>query len=158
LLPADGSGSETDSRGYVKFTLSQKPDLLLGTVIENRAAVYFDYVAPDVTNEIRHVLGCETFLMEDCLLVDLQEIPEDNGVHIRVQPNPLHTSAIITIDDCECNMLEMVIRDAAGREMRREQINGASFTLHRDRLPAGLYFLEIYTEKQLLRTGKLLIQ
>ena len=25
LIPADSSGSETDSRGYVKFTLSQKP-------------------------------------------------------------------------------------------------------------------------------------
>jgi hypothetical protein len=158
LLPADGSGSEIDSRGYVKFTLSQKPNLPLGTVIENRAAVYFDYVAPDITNSIRYSLACEDFLVEGCLAVELTEPPVREGLNIRVQPNPFHSSAIITIDDCECNQLEMVLRDVAGREMRREKFNGTSFTLQRDNLPAGLYFLEIYTDKQILQTGKLLVQ
>lgn len=159
LLPADGSGSETDSRGYVKFTLSQKPNLPLGTVIENRAAVYFDYVAPDITNSIRHVLNCEDFLMEGCLeIVDLEDLPGNERVNIRVQPNPFNTSATIIIDDCECSQLEMIIRDAAGREVRREQFSGTSFELQRNNLPAGLYFLEIYTEKQIVQTGKLLVQ
>jgi hypothetical protein len=158
LIPADSSGSETDSRGYVKFTLSQKPNLPIGTVIENRAAVYFDYIAPDITNSIRYSLACEDFLVEGCLAVELTEPPVKKGLNIRVQPNPFHSSAIITIDDCECNQLEIVIRDAAGRQLRREKFNGSSFTLQRNNLPAGLYFLEIYTDKQILQTGKLLVQ
>jgi len=42
LLP-DSTTNELGSHGFVKFKISQKTDLLLGSVIENSAAIFFDF-------------------------------------------------------------------------------------------------------------------
>lgn len=158
LLP-DGSGEVTDSRGFVKLTLSQKPNLLLGTVIDNSAAVYFDYVAPIITNKVRHVIACEDFLTVGCITVGITEPPVVKGINIRVQPNPTHTSADFIIENCEeCGQVEMILRDAHGREVRREQYAGSEFTFQRKNLVPALYFFELRSNGQILQTGKLLIQ
>ena len=159
LLPADGSGSGADYQGFVKFSLSQKPNLPIGTVIENRAAVYFDYVAPTLTNPIRHVVDCEDFITGSCLTVDLIEPPVRDGVSIKVQPNPFQFFATLVVEGCEeCNDLEVALRDANGRELRREKFSGSTYTLHRNNLPAGVYFIEVAAEGQIIQTGKLLVQ
>lgn len=159
LLPADGSGSNADSKGFVKFTLSQKPNLPIGTVIENRAAVYFDYVAPELSNSVRHVVNCEDFISGSCLAVDLDDgPPESDGISIRVQPNPFQISTTLVVEGCECSDLEVAIFDAAGRELRREQFIGTMHTLHRNGLPSGIYFLEVTSEGRIVQTGKLLVQ
>ena len=157
LLP-DGSGTATDSRGFVKFSLSQKQNLPLGTVIENSAAVYFDFVAPIITNKVRHVLACENFLTVGCITVDVIEPSVVNGINIRIQPNPLHSSADFIIEGCECGQVEMILRNALGQEIRRELYAGPQFTFQRRNLPPALYFLEIRSKGQLLQTSKLLIQ
>jgi uncharacterized repeat protein (TIGR01451 family) len=158
LVPIDGGTSEADSRGFVKFSLSQKPNLPLGTIFENSAAVYFDYIAPEVTNTVRHVLDCENFLTNGCLTVEVQEPPVSAGINIRVQPNPFHSAAIFTIDGCECQRVEMIVRDALGRQVRREQFAGPTFTFQRNELVPALYFFEIYNGNQIVQAGKLLVQ
>jgi hypothetical protein len=42
------------SQGYVAFTLSQDGDLPIGTVIENTAAIYFDFNPAIVTNTVEN--------------------------------------------------------------------------------------------------------
>jgi hypothetical protein len=158
LLP-DGSGTEADSRGYVKFTLSQKPDLPQGTAIDNRAAVYFDYIAPEQTNTVRHVIGCDNFLTEGCLTVDLNEPLPGTEQTIGVYPNPFHQQTTFRINGCEsCGSLELIIRDARGREVRRERFTGPTFTFERKALAPALYFFELRSQNQSLYTGKLLVQ
>lgn len=158
LLP-DGSGEVTDSRGFVKLTLSQKPNLLLGTVIDNSAAVYFDYVAPIITNKVHHVIACDDFLTVGCITVGLTRPPVVKGINIRVQPNPTHTSADFIIEGCEgCGQVEMILHDALGREIRRESFAGTTFTFQRKDLAPALYFFELRSKGQILQTGKLLIQ
>jgi uncharacterized repeat protein (TIGR01451 family) len=158
LIPADGSDSDESTRGYVKFTLSQKPNLSLGTTIDNRAAVYFDYVAPEVTNNIHHVLACEDFLATGCITVDVDEPLVTNGLNIRVQPNPFNTAAVFTVENCVCNEVKLIIRDAMGRLVRQSKFNGPSFTVQKNELAPALYFFEVYTENQIIQTGKLLVQ
>lgn len=161
LIPADGSGvnETTNSRGYVKFTLSQKPNLPLGTTIDNHAAVYFDYVVPEVTNSIHHVVACEDFLANNgCITVNLDEPPVAEGPNIKVQPNPFSTAAVLTVENCVCNEVKLIIRDAIGRIVRQEQFSGASFTVQKNELAPALYFFEVYTENQIIQTGKLLVQ
>ncbi|MCB0638879.1 MAG: DUF11 domain-containing protein [Lewinella sp.] len=162
LLP-DGSGVETDSRGFVKYALSQKLNNPLGTVIENNAAVYFDYEAPLMTNMVRYVVGCEdyleTILDGGCLLVvDTDTPPADDGLEIKVHPNPFTASAEVSIKGCDCSEVEFVLRDALGREVRREQHAATSFTFQRQNLPPALYFFEVRADGQTLRTGKMLVQ
>ncbi|RME99422.1 MAG: hypothetical protein D6772_07735 [Bacteroidetes bacterium] len=158
LLP-DGSGTGADSRGFVKFTLSQKPDLPQGTVIENTAAVYFDYVAPTRTNAVRHVIGCENFLIEGCITVDVDEPLPGSELSIGVYPNPFHTQATFSINGCEsCGNFELIIRDALGREVRRESYSASPFRFEGKALTPALYFFELRSQGQTLHTGKLLVQ
>jgi uncharacterized repeat protein (TIGR01451 family) len=162
LLP-DGGAGETDSRGFVKYALSQKLNNPLGTVIENDAAVYFDYQAPLLTNPVRHVVGCENFLQTipdgGCILVvDTEEPPADDGLDIRVQPNPFTATAEVSIKGCDCSEVEFILRDALGREVRREQHPATNFTFHRQDLPPALYFFEVRADGQSLTTGKMLVQ
>lgn len=159
LVPDDGGTVEASNRGYVKYSLSQKQNLPLGTVIENRAAVYFDYRTPEVTNATRHVVDCIDFFNDGCLLVsNTSEPTAEPGVQIRVQPNPFNTAAIFTIDGCVCNKVELVLRDATGRIVRQAQFSGNTFTFERKDLSAAMYFFEIRTDGNTLQTGKLLVQ
>ncbi len=157
LLP-DGSGAEADTRGYVKFTLSQKLNLPLGSVIENKAAVYFDYVAPVQTNVVRHVVDCENYLNAGCLLVNTDGPHPVPGIEIKVLPNPFSASAQFIIEGCSCEEVEMILRDAQGRLVRREVFQGSTFTFHRNKLASAVYFYELQTDGMTISTGKLLVQ
>ncbi len=56
MLP-DSNVNEQASHGFVKFTISQKPNLPMGTVINNGAAIYFDFNDPVITNTYHHTIG-----------------------------------------------------------------------------------------------------
>jgi len=55
LLP-DSTTDEPGSNGFVKFTVSQMPDLPNGTEIRNDADIYFDFNKPIITNETLHTV------------------------------------------------------------------------------------------------------
>ncbi len=55
LLPDSGANQE-GSNGYVKFLINMKPHIPLGTIIENKAAIYFDYNDPIITNTYVHTV------------------------------------------------------------------------------------------------------
>jgi len=56
LLP-DSNVNEAASHGFVKFRVKQRDAVPLGTAITNRAAIYFDFNAPVITNETQHRVG-----------------------------------------------------------------------------------------------------
>ncbi|MEM6770494.1 MAG: hypothetical protein AAF597_07935, partial [Bacteroidota bacterium] len=86
-----GEADAVTRQGYVTFRLSQEPNLITGTVIRNRAAVYFDYATPVISQEVRHVVGCaDLFNREGCLLTSLNnDLPSAAGVNIKLTPNPI---------------------------------------------------------------------
>ena len=53
---ADSLTNEEESQGFVKFSIDQKPDLPPGTTIENKAAIYFDYNYPVITEPWIHTI------------------------------------------------------------------------------------------------------
>jgi len=55
LLP-DSTTNLAASIGFVKFSIEMNKGLPLGTVIENKAAIYFDYNPPIITNTAFHTL------------------------------------------------------------------------------------------------------
>ncbi len=58
LLPDSGSNFD-GSIGFIHFRIQQMPDLPLGTIIHNEAAIYFDANAPVITNTtINTVMQC----------------------------------------------------------------------------------------------------
>lgn len=51
LLP-DSNVNEPASHGYVRYSIDRKPNLPIGTRIENVAGIYFDFNAPIITNTV----------------------------------------------------------------------------------------------------------
>ena len=51
LLP-DSTTNEIASHGFVKFNINQRPNNIPGTVIHNDAAIYFDFNAPIITEDV----------------------------------------------------------------------------------------------------------
>ncbi|MFN0217159.1 MAG: T9SS type A sorting domain-containing protein [Saprospiraceae bacterium] len=70
MLP-DSNTNEVASHGFVQYSVAQKslPANPPGTVIENMAAIYFDYNAPVVTNKVSH-----TVAKIDTLLTEIRKI------------------------------------------------------------------------------------
>lgn len=56
MLP-DSNRNEPASHGYVTFSIHRDPTIAIGTEIKNRAAIYFDYNAPIITNEVTHTIA-----------------------------------------------------------------------------------------------------
>ncbi len=61
ILLVDSTTNEPASHGFVTFKISQQPNLPLGTMIYNRAGIYFDFNEPIITNQTYHEIG-EDFL------------------------------------------------------------------------------------------------
>ena len=52
----DSTRNEAASHGFVKFRIKQKKNLPLGTIINNKAAIYFDYNSPIITNTVQYIV------------------------------------------------------------------------------------------------------
>ncbi len=57
-LPAS-SVDEPASHGFISFKISLKPGLAPGTVLKNKAYIYFDYNSAIITNQVTHMIGTE---------------------------------------------------------------------------------------------------
>ncbi len=55
LLP-DSNSNEPASHGYIKFKIDQIPGNAAGTVIQNNAAIYFDFNSPVITNTVTNTV------------------------------------------------------------------------------------------------------
>ncbi|MCI4669910.1 MAG: T9SS type A sorting domain-containing protein, partial [Bacteroidia bacterium] len=64
FLP-DSTTDLEGSNGFVKFGIQMMPGLPLGSTIENKAAIYFDFNAPIITNTVVHTLVEPTVCKND---------------------------------------------------------------------------------------------
>lgn len=157
-----GSSTADDShRGFVKFRISQQSNNPLGTLIENRAAVFFDYQTPVNTNAVRHTVGCIDFFdpTEGCITVDVAPVPNAPDFKIKVFPNPFWDYATIEIENLPSTSAQFELYDALGRLLRSEQFNYEGLhRVYRNGLPAGLYFFKLRSEGQLIGNGKMVVR
>lgn len=158
IYPA-GSGAEIDSTyGYVKFVVSQKPDLPAGSVIHNRAAVFFDYREPQLTDFVTHVIGSYPDFIEFEPLTNVDE-PFVEGVNVKIYPNPFADGAMIEISGKNFGAVTLRIYDLQGKLVESHQYSGNKFMYYRNRkLPSGTYVYRLESEGQLINNGKLLVR
>lgn len=153
LLP-NASVNEPASNGFVQFTVQQKPDLVDGTVIENRASIYFDFNAPIVTNTVFHTLGSHF------IEVSVATHESESGLPIlEAYPNPtadiLHFNAKSAVNE----VLVFALTDVLGRVVQRQNDVTLPMTFERGALESGTYFFQ-FTGKdgRLLWNGKILVK
>ncbi len=148
LLP-DSNVNEAASHGFIQFWIDQKKDVPVGTVIENRAGIYFDFNAPVMTNTVFHTIGMNFLAAED--LPDLNTLPA-----LDIWPNPAQFTASVQAPQPFRSGDLLVLRDLSGRLLRTTPAQAA---LRREGLPSGLYFVEWRDAAgRVLGAGKLIWQ
>lgn len=149
LLPDSTTNLEA-SQGFVKFTIDQQPDLPLETLIENSAAIYFDFNAPVITNTVWHRIGTQ-FVPG----LDTWE-PARPGVLLRVFPNPVSDMAWIDLSGWTGSSdLKLRLFNQQGQLVRTITGDALGFVLQRGDLPSGLYTFVVESRGGLVGRGKL---
>lgn len=152
LLP-DSSDNQEASQGFVTFRVAQMPDVPLQTDIFNQASIYFDFNEAVVTNTTVHRVG------RDFVTVSAWQ-PFRDGLELQVMPNPVARQAILQLNGLESlNSWQVELRDATGRKVRAEMVQGSQWLFERGTLASGLYLIQVRTnEGQLLGSGKMLLK
>ena len=143
------------SNGFVKFTVQQNPDLPYGTVIENSAAIYFDFEAPVITNTYFHTVH------DFSINVSVEPIGGmDKFLDVKVIPNPLSTTASIQIEGLEnYENLSLEIFKLSGQKLFNTTNNRQnSFEITKNDLAQGIYIFNIIQDKKIIAKGKLVVQ
>ncbi len=143
----DSNVNEVASHGFVTFRIAQKPDLPDGTEIDNKAAIYFDFNDPVITNTAFHTVG------QPFVTVEVSD-PTTPGVTVAVQPNPFRDRAVLRLEGTGVRHGVLTLADAQGRIVRTQTFADGQCILERNGLPAGLYFFRIDTGGAVLARGK----
>ncbi len=138
VLP-DSNANEAASHGFVSFRIAQQPDLPLGTLIENTAAIYFDENVPVITNTAFHIIGLFDVLLES-------QTPFAPGVQVRLTPNPFSDQSVLEVQGKTLQQGLLTLYDVRGRLLRSLPVQGNRAVIERQGLEPGVYFFRV-TEK-----------
>ena len=153
MLP-DSNINEPASHGFVKFKAFQKPDQPLGTVIENEAAIYFDFNDPVITNTVFHTLG-DHFIE---VINDAHERPTSLG-ELLTYPNPSLGDVTFQIPDAPQAKATFILHDALGKQLVFEPFSATNtYRFERGDLVPGVYFYKVEITGLGMYTGKIILK
>jgi len=150
LLP-DSNVNEVASHGFIKFRVQQRDSIPLGTVVTNRAAIYFDFNPPVFTNETYHQVG-ENFV--------------PSGTHdwavkaaaIRVSPNPVSGNDVLRFENLSVSNGRFDLYDGRGQFVLTRSFSDDRVSLEPAHLPTGLYFFKIFEGGKMRGAGKVVVR
>jgi hypothetical protein len=148
----DSSANALASSGYVKFRVSQKPNNPNGTLIHNRAALFYGNKAATFSTRTTHTIG------KNYLIATVN--PTFANVKLNVFPNPFVDVTNIEMSGLKETYQEkqMTLVDALGRVVRKQQFTETSLRLERGALHNGVYAFFITSNGKILGSGKLILQ
>lgn len=114
LLP-DSTTDPLGSQGAVSFRIKPAAGIQVGDVIENTAAIYFDFNEPVITNTTTHVVETGTAIRPDQATSRLQVYPNPATEHVLVQ-----------------------LPEGSGRDLRLVSADGRSLEVPVKAVPHGL--------------------
>ena len=152
LLP-DSNVNEPLSHGFVKFQIEQQPNNPDGTRLTNRAAIYFDFNPPIITNEVFHTIGRD-FVER---FIGIEE-PHLEALTVKLYPNPFRQTATLEVEGETFQQLQVELYSPTGQLLKTHQGSGNQLVLERSGLPSGIYFYRLLGDDQVLNTGKMVVQ
>jgi uncharacterized repeat protein (TIGR01451 family) len=147
-LPDSTTNNEA-SNGFVKFRISPRPDAPAETDIKNKAAIYFDYNDPVITDATRHRIG------GNFVSVGLWE-PRMPAYSISVSPNPMRDRAVLSLVGApDHGVYRLRLFDLQGKVQLELLSNAPQFELKKEALPPGTYLFGVELGGQAVGAGKL---
>ncbi|MFK7796183.1 MAG: T9SS type A sorting domain-containing protein [Aureispira sp.] len=153
MLP-DSNVNEPLSNGFFKFNIHQRPNNPDGTRIENRAAIYFDFNPPIITNTVFHTIGSD-FINSFVISVDKISAPKAT---VKVFPNPFADYTTIAVEGKAYEQLQVQVFSITGQLVKQQQSATNQLTLTRENLPAGVYLYQLFGDQERISSGKIIIQ
>jgi uncharacterized repeat protein (TIGR01451 family) len=153
MLP-DSNTNEPASNGFIKFTVEQNQDLPFGTVIENSAAIYFDFEAAVITNTYFHTIH------DFSISVSTEPIEGvDKYVDVKVIPNPFQNHAFLQLEGLENNSdLELEIFNISGQRIQYlNNSQNAQFYIDRGDMSQGIYLFSVKQGNKVVARGKMIV-
>jgi uncharacterized repeat protein (TIGR01451 family) len=147
----DSTTNEPLSHGFVKFTISQRSNNPNGTVIENKAGIYFDFNPPIITNTTWHTIG-ENFITQT-FSPGIPDAPE-----LIVRPNPFSEETWLEWQGADFKTGTLNLYNPQGRLMRSQSFDQLPLHFQRGALPSGMYFVELILDNQKRASGRLILQ
>jgi uncharacterized repeat protein (TIGR01451 family) len=148
MLP-DSNVNEPLSHGYINFSIDQRPGNAIGTVIENDAAIFFDFNVPVITNTDFHTVGE--------LIIGLEDVATEN-LQLHVYPNPFNDFAIIELSRENNSAVVLKVIDLQGNTVATAMSTGNQIRIDKGVLSAGVYLFEVTGEGQIFGRGKMVVQ
>lgn len=149
LLPGGSVGADASSSGFVKFRVSQKPNLPCNTLILNRAATFFDFNAPAVSNQTFHTV-CPR---DSSLSVKSKEIFHPDA-EVNIYPNPTTDWATVEISGIQAKVFTLEIFDLLGRRVAHQLSQQPKFRFI-NQFSRGIYFYRLAADGRPIASGKL---
>jgi hypothetical protein len=147
----DSFTNEPGSHGFFSYDLKQKEDIELGTIIENSAAIYFDFNEPVITNVTFHKVG-KDFI--NPIVFHCPIAPNDEATFI---PSPMASETTVVIHtpiEIKTGILEVF--DANGKMMISQSFDRPQFSIQTENLPRGAYFYRYSLNGNLVGSGKVI--
>ncbi len=151
MLP-DSFVNEPASNGFVFFDIRPIEGTSYGTVIENSAAIYFDFNLPIITNTATTTFDINVNTFK----------PEDFALPLQVQPNPSSGEVFLSYSLEESQAVWINVYDMQGRFIanlqRKQKLQAGKHQLliPDTQLPGGVYFIRIETDQKLQGISKLI--
>jgi hypothetical protein len=139
----DSNVNEAASHGFVTFAIQPLPNLASGTIFDNRAAIYFDFNTPIITNYATSKVDIIT------------AINEKNALQLNVYPNP--TKDVLNIRWKESGKTNLSISDISGKVIFQSVEIGNYKHIPTQNLSKGMYIIQIQNE-QGLGISKIIVQ
>lgn len=140
----DSSADFAASMGFIKFNINRQTGLAVGTQIENKSAIYFDFNEPIITNTVVSVIDAQTSV----------EDVKSNDFNVAVMPNPFNGQFRLQYTLEKDTEVNIALYNALGERVKVYDANtekASGVHLHQlsaDGLPSGMYFLQIATGEQ----------
>jgi uncharacterized repeat protein (TIGR01451 family) len=150
LLP-DSNVNQAASNGFLSFTIQPLDTTTLGTLIENRAGIFFDFNEAVLTNTVWHTVDTG-FLVRNVPL----KVEEKKPVSmLSIFPTPANELVHIGFRNLKgFGNLRLRLYDVYGKSVLEQKMQGKSAEILRNGLTSGVYFLEIWDGERVIEVKK----
>ena len=142
ILLVDSFTNEPASNGFVSFKIKQQADNPYGTLIENRAAIFFDFNPPVITNRTRHEVG---YVLG---VVSLSHEPgaEAGDVPVVIYPNPAAPATLLRLRGEGIENAAWRLFNTAGRQVGAGRLEGDRLRLPQNNTSEEVLWLEVQSK------------
>ncbi|WCL82672.1 T9SS type A sorting domain-containing protein [Saprospira sp. CCB-QB6] len=142
---ADANSDEPGSHGFINYSINRDPNLPLGSVIPNKAAIYFDFNAPVITNLSEAMISAPTSTRQLELL----------NSSFKVFPNPSQGQYFVSFEQSQPQDLHLQVYNMQGQllieQTQADAPTSGQMSFDLSNFPAAHYLLRINGQDQLIQ-------